>query len=48
MFNLGIQLKKTERDHAAQAELFWFSGTLSFDVFELVSKKSKDLRLFFL
>ncbi len=28
--------------------LYWFSGTLSFDVLELVSKKTKDLRLFFL
>ncbi len=27
--------------------LFWFSGILSFAAFELMSKKSKDLRLFF-
>jgi hypothetical protein len=26
---------------------YWFSGTLSFDVFELVSKKTKDLRQFY-
>ncbi len=32
----------------AEAWVYWFSGTLSFDVLELVSKKTKDLRLFFL
>jgi hypothetical protein len=41
-------IEDRRRQGSLRARLFWFSGTLSFDVFELVSKRTKDLRLFFL
>ena len=44
----GFDFQRREEQVQCGMVLYWFSGTLSFDVLELVSKKTKDLRLFFL
>lgn len=40
-------IKRDQRGNRPQPNVFRFSGTLSFDVFEVVGKNTKDLRLFF-